>query len=192
MKLAFALLLALIAVSIFPFNASTITTVPGLMFAAMSVALFVIAYRLIRKVPSTNDSVSSTDAQSLASSVTVIERDPSPLIALSSNEEYWAKALAEFDGPARRLGLWAQALSEENGNEERAKATYLRRRVAEIQSEPPAFFAALRDAGYTVEHRDSRWSVTGSRGGVTRYFNSIHDLEAQVNFLLQHAAASDA
>lgn len=46
MKTAGAIAIALLGLGIFPFNTRALLTMPGLMFAAMSIACLVIAYRL--------------------------------------------------------------------------------------------------------------------------------------------------
>ena len=56
-------------------------------------------------------------------------------------EEFWAEAAMEFDGPARRPGLWAMVFSNAHGNEASAKAGYLRARATELQAELDASVA---------------------------------------------------
>lgn len=51
------------------------------------------------------------------------------------DEEFWAKALAEYDGRTRRPGLWARVFSEADGNEALAKASYLKCRAEEMWRE---------------------------------------------------------
>lgn len=51
MRLIAAVLLALLAVGIFPLSVRILLTAPGLMFATMSVALLFIAYRLMASRP---------------------------------------------------------------------------------------------------------------------------------------------
>lgn len=53
-------------------------------------------------------------------------------------EQFWAAAIADFDGSSRRPGLWARAFAEAQGNELAAKANYLRYRAAELQQEHAA------------------------------------------------------
>lgn len=50
-------------------------------------------------------------------------------------EEFWSTALAEFEGAARRPGLWARAFAEAQGNEAAGKAAYLQIRAAELEHE---------------------------------------------------------
>lgn len=50
-------------------------------------------------------------------------------------EEYWAAALAEFEGARRRPGLWARVFAEAGGEEARAKAAYLSHRARELEEE---------------------------------------------------------
>ena len=58
-------------------------------------------------------------------------------------ERFWSAAIAEFEGPSRRPGLWARAFAEAQGNEPAAKANYLRYRADELQQE----HAALLEQG---------------------------------------------
>lgn len=48
-------------------------------------------------------------------------------------EEFWSNALAEFEGPSQRPGVWARAYAEAQGNEAVAKAAYLRYRASELE-----------------------------------------------------------
>jgi hypothetical protein len=50
-------------------------------------------------------------------------------------EQFWAAALDELEGPARRPGVWARSFSEANGDEAIARARYLRYRSSELQAE---------------------------------------------------------
>ena len=49
-----------------------------------------------------------------------------------SEEELYAMALVEVRNENRRLGLWAKLLSEAMGDEAKAEALYIRKRVAEL------------------------------------------------------------
>ena len=51
------------------------------------------------------------------------------------DEDLWAAAISEFDGDNRRVGLWAKAFAECNGDEAPAKAAYLRERVRQLAAE---------------------------------------------------------
>lgn len=50
-----------------------------------------------------------------------------------SEDDLWEQALNEYDGSARKQGLWARLFSESEGNETLVKANYLRIRVDEMQ-----------------------------------------------------------
>lgn len=50
-------------------------------------------------------------------------------------DELWAEVLDEFERGEYSRGLWAQCFSECDGEQSRAKATYLRKRVAQLQQE---------------------------------------------------------
>ena len=51
------------------------------------------------------------------------------------SEQFWSVAIAEFEGPSRRPGLWARVFSEAQGNEAIAKANYLRYRAEELHDQ---------------------------------------------------------
>lgn len=52
----------------------------------------------------------------------------------AADETLWAQAVSEFDGPDRRPGLYAKALAHTAGDHDRAKAYYLKARVAELKT----------------------------------------------------------
>lgn len=56
------------------------------------------------------------------------------------NNELWAKALAEAESPERDAGLWARCYAESSGDEGRAKAAYIRKRVEELTPKPTRGF----------------------------------------------------
>jgi hypothetical protein len=135
MKYIAALLLALVGIGIFPVYQRSLFTPVGLLFAAMSVALFVIAYRLVRprsKDPTADPHSSPSDTG--AGQLEQVQSRPKQPSA-ESDERLWSAALAEVDGQSRRPGLWAKAFSEAGGNESAAKAAYLKARVAELEDE---------------------------------------------------------
>ena len=55
-----------------------------------------------------------------------------PVTNSDPHEQFWAEALAEFEGAARRPGLWARSFALSNGDEAVAKATYLHQRANEL------------------------------------------------------------
>lgn len=60
---------------------------------------------------------------------------PMALSHLETEEDFWAAALQEVEGPTRKAGLWAKAFALANGNEAEAKAAYLRERVLQIEQQ---------------------------------------------------------
>lgn len=48
------------------------------------------------------------------------------------HEQFWAAALSEFEGSARRPGLWARSFALSKGDEAVAKAAYLHQRADEL------------------------------------------------------------
>jgi len=63
----------------------------------------------------------------------------------SPDEDIWAAALSEVEGPSRRTGLWARAFAESQGNEAAAKAAYIKYRVDELQRERRAVLVRQRE-----------------------------------------------
>lgn len=59
---------------------------------------------------------------------------------LAANDRPWAQALAEFDGPERRPGLWARSFVQAQGDETKAKVFYLATRAEEIALDGKAEF----------------------------------------------------
>lgn len=50
-------------------------------------------------------------------------------------EEFWAQALHECDSAAMKAGLWAKAFADAGGDERLAKATYMRLRATQLQTQ---------------------------------------------------------
>jgi hypothetical protein len=175
-----ASLLALFGIAIFPFNLTVIFSSVGWLFVAMSVALLVIAYRLVRPTIKR----ASAEAASVTIEVSPITPAQPERHTPKSLESCWATALAEYDGDARRAGLWARVFSEAHGNESVAKAAYLKARVDEMANAPPANIASLQSKGYSVEQGQSRWYVTDPGGGIKRTFSSLTEIDEQMPFLL--------
>lgn len=50
----------------------------------------------------------------------------------STEEDNWATAMAEVESAQRRLGLWAKAFAESDGDETKAKVVYLKSRVKQL------------------------------------------------------------
>lgn len=53
---------------------------------------------------------------------------------LPSDEKLWEIALEELEGDLRKKGLWAKCFSDSGGDENKAKASYLKMRVAELKT----------------------------------------------------------
>lgn len=62
------------------------------------------------------------------------------------SEEVWSLALIEFDGPARRAGIWAKAYATAHGDGSMAKAYYLEWRATELQHQREAHALAAATA----------------------------------------------
>jgi len=64
----------------------------------------------------------------------------------SSEEGYWALAMSELEGVQRRPGLWAKAFAEAQGNEDAAKANYLKWRVVQLKDEEEKRIQKIEEA----------------------------------------------
>ena len=72
------------------------------------------------------------------------------------SEAFWAEALAEFEGPARRPGLWARSFAAGYGDESIVKGSYLSQRANELQAEHEARIAADSEKRRLVEDAERR------------------------------------
>jgi hypothetical protein len=111
-------------------------------------------------------------------------------ISSDPEERCWAQALQEFDGDSRKSGLWAKAYSDANGDEQHAKATYLKVRaeqllmqhadaerakrnapVIERNQEIARCIGVLQLAGYKVATRsENLWEIREPLGGRQKIF----------------------
>lgn len=65
------------------------------------------------------------------------------------SEKAWASAAAEFSSPSRDQGLWAREFAKADGDENKAKAAYLRIRAAAFFSEESGQFARPQNESHT-------------------------------------------
>lgn len=67
----------------------------------------------------------------------------------STEEGYWAEAMAELEGNQRRPGVWAKAFSEADGDVAKANAAYMKARVEQmhdlVQAEAAKLVSQQRD-----------------------------------------------
>ncbi len=57
-------------------------------------------------------------------------------VSVATNEDaFWEQAAKEVDSSDRKLGLWAKCFAGTNGDENKAKAEYLKQRVAQLAAE---------------------------------------------------------
>ena len=84
-------------------------------------------------------------------------------------EEFWAIALAEFDGASRRPGLWAKSFAGAEGNEAVAKAAYLSERAKQL------FAAAQAEHLHREAALDAERKLVEYRAGLTHGIKDIHD-----------------
>jgi hypothetical protein len=59
-------------------------------------------------------------------------RDRAHLSDADREEDFWAQALAEYEGDNKKPGLWARAYAETQGDEAAAKAHYLKLRATQL------------------------------------------------------------
>ena len=57
------------------------------------------------------------------------------LMPTVNEDKLWEMAIEEFDGENRKKGLWAKCFAEVDGDENKAKANYLKQRVIDFKSE---------------------------------------------------------
>ena len=58
---------------------------------------------------------------------------PTPMpLSSSTEEDFWATAMAEVETGQRRPGVWAKAFAESDGDETKAKVAYLKARVRQL------------------------------------------------------------
>lgn len=79
-------------------------------------------------------------ASNAPASALIVPATPLPAHAKNSaetlpEEQQWANAIAEFEGSSRRPGLWAKCYAEAQGDEVKAKVSYLNARVDELKVE---------------------------------------------------------
>lgn len=63
---------------------------------------------------------------------------------IEDDESLWGRVMNEANGIGRREGLWAKCFAKADGNENRAKAEYMNRRVAELKSQKPIAASAIQ------------------------------------------------
>lgn len=115
------------------------------------------------RVDSVSFAANKTFVNSSRSRIETVEPMPStvrrvdgiPGKVVEPSEDCWSSALSEFEGPNRRLGLWAKAFTEAAGNEAGAKAAYLGQRANELHAEKEARDTEARVAMLEAE----RWRI---------------------------------
>lgn len=84
-------------------------------------------------------------------------------------ERLWAQALDELEGGNRRLGLWAKAFADAQGNEAAAKANYLRDRVCQLSEENRSRTVEVKQhkpTASSAQHK-RRYDATGVTSTIT-------------------------
>ena len=86
-------------------------------------------------------------------------------------EELYAKVAAELHGGNREEGLWAKCFAECDGDENKAKALYLKARVERLKEEEPN---QKKDI-ITLSHRFEEMRAMANRGDA-RAQNSLGEM----------------
>lgn len=73
-----------------------------------------------------------------------------------SDEDYWESASLEFNSDARKQGLWAKCFSEADGDENKAKALYLRVRAEQLISEAKKALTEGALIEYNIQARENK------------------------------------
>jgi len=91
------------------------------------------------KIPSMEEAYTLTQSSSQTTNqATQPNIDKQNEVAMSVNmndDKLWEVAIVEFDGESRKKGLWAKCFADADGDENKAKASYLKLRVTELKSE---------------------------------------------------------
>jgi hypothetical protein len=91
-------------------------------------------------------------------------------VSATANEDaLWEQAAKEVDSSDRKLGLWAKCFAGTNGDENKAKAEYLKQRVAELTAETQEDAAKKRELmkqAFLNETQNS-WKAAAARGTPT-------------------------
>lgn len=91
--------------------------------------------------------------------------------SVKADEELYADASAELNGATRRPGLWAKAFAEADGDDNKAKAHYLKARVAQMAKEQGELAANRRER--ELQQRRSAFGICPScEREVARTLNS--------------------
>ena len=106
-----------------------------------------------------------------------VQETPTPVqTAASSDEDLWAIAAEEVDGPTRRRGLWAKAFADAQGDEAGAKVNYLKWRVEQLQRE-----ATVRQqqalAEQAARQRANEQQASAEAAQIDRYRRSVKELD---------------
>jgi hypothetical protein len=109
---------------------------------------------------------------------TVRQVDGIPGKVIEPSEDCWSSALSEFEGPNRRLGLWAKAFAEAAGNEAGAKAAYLGQRANQLHEENEARVAEAYAARLESEMQEDKRNAELNEVSVAEAYAT--ELESEV------------
>jgi hypothetical protein len=84
--------------------------------------------KAISKIQSMEDAYSNVQTQFAKTNINTS-------IPTVNEDKFWEMAIEEFDGESRKKGLWAKCFAEADGDENKAKASYLKQRVVELKTE---------------------------------------------------------
>ena len=88
--------------------------------------------------------VAGTTIQAATNAVQFVNQaqTPTPMpLSSSTEEDFWATAMAEVEAGQRRPGVWAKAFAENDGDETKAKVSYLKVRVQQLMDAASALAA---------------------------------------------------
>lgn len=136
----------------------------NLAFKLKSTAPVRVPHARTETVDSVSFAANKTFINSSKSRIETVEPVPStvrlvdgiPGKVVEPSEDCWSSALSEFEGPNRRLGLWAKAFAEAAGNEAGAKAAYLGQRANQLHAENEARVAEAYAARLESEVHEAK------------------------------------
>ena len=94
-----------------------------------------ILQKVFKKLPREIEKTSVASANSIPASSIKKTEVTGKSVNKISEEEYWEKSFTEFNSSQRKEGLWAKCFAEANGDENIAKANYLKVRTTQLMND---------------------------------------------------------
>jgi uncharacterized RDD family membrane protein YckC len=91
-----------------------------------------------------------------------------PLTAQSTEEDMWAFASNEMSSSHRNEGLWAMCFAATDGNEDKAKVLYLKRRVAQLVSD-------VTELRLSSQERKSNVGLNGTTPNTQGFASAVNE-----------------